>query len=147
MRALKIGLWAILFAVTAAGYARAADDVAELKKLEQERCQAISKPDLTALGNLLADDYLHVHTSAATMDKSTYLKSLGNSPRNTYRGDDVTVRVYGDVAVMNGTQFNKSPKGDILEMFITQAWVKKSGTWKLASFQATTKAKPKGATQ
>ena len=87
MRALKITLWAVLFGVVSAGFVRAADDVTELKKLEQERCQAISKPDLTALGNLLADDYLHVHTSAATMDKTTYLKSLGNSPRQTYRGN------------------------------------------------------------
>jgi hypothetical protein len=147
MRTLKIALWAVLFGVVAAGVARAADDVAELKKLEQERCKAISEPNIAALGNLLADDYLHVHTSAVTMDKPTYLKSLGNSPRTTYRGDDVTVRIYGDVAVMNGTQINKNPNGSLLEMFITQAWVKKNGAWKIASFQATTKAKPKGATQ
>ena len=43
---------------------------------------------------------------------------------------------------MNGTQFTVAQRR-ILEMFITQAWVRRNGTWKLASFQATTKVKPK----
>lgn len=52
----------------------------------QNRAVGGTVRNITALGNLLADDYLHVHTSAMTQDKPTYLKGLGNSPRQTYRG-------------------------------------------------------------
>jgi hypothetical protein len=120
--------------------AAAAEDsaAAVLLKLEQERCKAISEQNFSRLSDLLAEDLVHVHTSGAAQDKATYLNGLKGRPRTTYRGKDLKVRVYGNVAVMTGAQFNQSPGNNpAQEMFVTQVWVRAADTWKQSSFQAT----------
>ena len=144
MRVLKIGLWAVLFAAATAGYARAADDVAELKKLDLERCKATTEQNIPALERLLREDYIHIHTSGGFQNKKEFLEGVRTNQREMLRGNDVTVRVYGDAAVMTGTQWNRAPAYGLLEMFITEVWVKENGAWKMQLFHATTKAKPTG---
>jgi hypothetical protein len=50
--------------------------VSELLTLEDQRCRAISRGDLEALGRLLDDDLTHVHATGHAHDKKTYLSSL-----------------------------------------------------------------------
>jgi hypothetical protein len=64
------------------------------------------------------------------------------SPRATYRGGQITVRVYGDSAVMIGSQFNKVGTQQPTESAVTQVWVRRAGKWQQVSFQATRKAPP-----
>ena len=79
MKAFKIGIGAVLIAVVAAGYVRAADeakDVADLMKVEQARCKAYGDVNITALGNFLAAEYLQVHMTAKTENKAEYLEGM-----------------------------------------------------------------------
>ena len=145
MKAFKIGIGAVLIAVVAGGYVRAADeakDVAALMKLEQARCKAFGEVNLPALADFLAEEYLQVHMTAKTENKAEYLEGMKDFPRSEIsRGQDLKIRVYGDTAVMTGTQIRKT-NGQTIEMFVTQVWVRRGGTWKLANFQATRKAPP-----
>ena len=63
------------------------DEAAELIALEEERCRAISEPDLPALEKILADDLTHTHITGHTEGKAAYLAGLSGRPRKTTRGD------------------------------------------------------------
>jgi hypothetical protein len=114
------------------------NEVADLIALEAERCRAISEPDLPALEKILADDLTHTHITGHTEDKATYLAGLSGRPRNTTRGD-LSVRVYGDAAVMTGALINEFPAAGgnapaRLEIQALQVWVRSGGTWQMVAF-------------
>jgi ketosteroid isomerase-like protein len=113
--------------------------VATLLRLEQERCRALSEKDWSALDALLSDDYTHVHTTGRVEDKPTYIQGMKARPRETSRGD-LTVRIYGDSAVMMGLQTNKTqgPDGtNLMHSQVIQVWVKQGGSWRLVAGQNT----------
>jgi ketosteroid isomerase-like protein len=114
------------------------DEVADLIALETERCRAISELDLPALEKILADDLTHTHITGHTEDKATYLAGLSGRPRKTTRGD-LSVRIYGDTAVMTGALINEFPAaaGNAparLEIQALQVWVRSGGTWQMVAF-------------
>jgi ketosteroid isomerase-like protein len=111
---------------------------AELLRLEEERCKAISAGDVVTLGHLLADDLTHTHVTGRTEDKAAYLAALGGRPRVTTRRD-LKVRVYGDVAIMTGTLINTFPSDgrairQPMEAHALQVWIKTGDGWKQAAF-------------
>jgi hypothetical protein len=114
------------------------DRVAELQRLEQERCRAISEGDWSTLANLLRDDYSHSHSTGVVQDKPTYLDFIKGRPRTTTRGE-VRVRIYGDAAVMNGRQLNTFADGSRppVENEVIQVWIDAVEGWRLAAFQST----------
>jgi hypothetical protein len=113
--------------------------VAELTRLEQERCRALSQQDWSALEALLSEDYTHTHTTGRVEDKPTYMQGMKERPRETFRGD-LRVRVYGDTAVMQGLQTNKTQRGgetSLMESQVIQVWVRQGNAWKLVATQNT----------
>ncbi len=109
----------------------------ELRKLEQERCRALSEQDWPVLEVILSDDYTHVHTTGRVEDKPTYVKGMKERPRETSRGD-LSVRVYGDSAVMMGTQTNKTDRDGqtgLMQSQVIQVWVKQASGWKVVAGQ------------
>jgi ketosteroid isomerase-like protein len=115
-------------------------EIAELIRLEHARCEAISKGDIEALSGMLADELTHTHVTGRSEDKPTYLAALRGRPRTTTRGDDLHVRLYGDVAVMTGTLRNsfspEEPGGTPREVEIQalQVWVKGDQGWQQVAF-------------
>jgi ketosteroid isomerase-like protein len=119
---------------------------AELTKLEQERCRALSEKDWPALEALLSEDYTHVHTTGRVEDRPTYLQGMKERPRETSRGP-LSVRVYGDSAVMMGSQTNKTQGHDgtsLMHSAVIQVWVKQGSGWKLVAAQNTRVAQQDG---
>ena len=120
------------------------DEVADLIALETERCRAISSLDMPVLEKILADDLTHTHITGHTEDKAAYLAGLYGRPRKTTRGD-LSVRRYGDVAVMTGALINEFP-GDggkaatRLEIQALQVWVQSGGTWQMVAFSSSGQA-------
>jgi Domain of unknown function (DUF4440) len=114
------------------------DDAAELIARETQRCRAISELDIPALEKILADDLTHTHITGHTEDKATYLAGLSGRPRKTTRGD-LSVRIYGDAAVMTGALTNEFPAaaGNAavrLEIQALQVWVRSGETWQMVAF-------------
>jgi hypothetical protein len=114
------------------------DVVAELKRLEQLRCRAISQGDWKALADLLREDYSHSHSTGVVHDKPTYLEFIKGRPRTTTR-PDVQVRVYGSSAIMNGRQVNTFDDAGRppVENEVIQVWIDGDGGWQMAAFQST----------
>ena len=113
--------------------------------LEKARCEAISRGDLTALGDCLADDYLHVGGAGGTSTKQGYLATIGGSPRAPERAN-LKVRVYDNAAVLTGDLLNKigAPGEPVktVETFATQVAIRSGDKWRFVSFQLTQKHKP-----
>jgi ketosteroid isomerase-like protein len=112
----------------------------ELLRLEEERCRAVSAGDVDTLGRLLTDDLTHTHVTGRTEDKAVYLAALGGRPRITTRRD-LTVRIYGEAAIMTGTLVNAFPPDGgaarpPMEAQALQVWVKTGDGWKQAAFVA-----------
>jgi hypothetical protein len=116
--------------------------ISTLVHLEQKRCRALSEKDWPGLESLLSDDYTHVHTTGRVENKSVYLQGMKERPRQTSRGD-LTVRVYGETAVMMGTQTNKTQQAGtpaVMESLVTQVWVRQGSNWRLVAAQNTRSA-------
>jgi hypothetical protein len=80
------------------------DAVADLKAAVDRRCTALMADDAETLTALLADDLVHIHLTGAVDDKAGYLAGV----REKYGFADLergplTIRLYGEVAVMIGT--------------------------------------------
>jgi hypothetical protein len=133
MRRLALGVGLLVVAtLTGAGVSYAQDPTAELKKLDALRMKGISDADMTAVGALLADDYVHVHAVGTVMNKQEYIDNLSKSPRKSYRTPDakVSIRMYGEIAVMVGPQFNKAGDREPQQYTVTLIWRKMGGSWK-----------------
>lgn len=116
---------------------------AEILDLEQRRCAAISTPDARALNELLADDYVHIFGNGRVSDKPGYVRSIVEFPRTPVRGD-LTVRVYGDTAIITGDVLNrvKQPDGSMkaTKAIATQVVHRRHGRWTFVSCQMTVHA-------
>ena len=109
--------------------------------LEQRRLAAIGSGDVAALRDMLTDDYFHVHQVARVDDRDAYLKAIQKTPRKTERGP-LTIRVYGDMAVVTGEQHNTlvTPipgMGPLRPTMSTQVVVRQNGKWRFAGTQNT----------
>jgi ketosteroid isomerase-like protein len=117
----------------------AAADEAAIVALETRRCELISDGDLAGLGELLTDDYVHVHAIGRADGKDAALKAFERSPRRCSRGE-MNVRTYGDVAVVTGPQFNvvvrDNEPPEAFVMIVTTVVRRLADGWRIASFHA-----------
>jgi hypothetical protein len=122
--------------------------IGEIEKLEQERCRALMESNLAALADLVGDDLVHVHAGGSVENKVDYLEGVKTRLQfHRVERDGMRVRSYGDMAVATG-RLSQSITNRVtgkrldLEIFTTQVWVRRSGTWKQTSFQGTFLPKP-----
>jgi ketosteroid isomerase-like protein len=138
----------VAFAHSAPALALNQDEAREkVIQAEHQRCEAISSGDIGALSKLLADDYVHVHGSAKIDNKAGFIENVKQHPRRTDRGD-LTVRFYGEIAVVTGKQFNYVVSEDgkstaKTENVVTQVLHRAGGQWQFVSFQLTPVPPPK----
>lgn len=116
-------------------------DVDDLQALEARRCAAIAAGDTETLSALLTDDYSHVHMTGALDDRAGHLRAISGRPRQAIRGD-LTIRVYGDLAVITGLQTNRTPNPSggpptEIQAYCHQVAVRQDGAWRFASVQLT----------
>jgi ketosteroid isomerase-like protein len=84
--------------------ARGQDTVSELKTLDAKLTDAFIAHDFKMLDKHTADDFLLIDPRGGMHDKKGYFKYLGagKSTVNDMKETDVTVRVFGDTAVVAG---------------------------------------------
>jgi ketosteroid isomerase-like protein len=113
-----------------------------IAELEKRRAAAIAASDFDALGSALADDYLHIYGGGTSSDRAGYIDQVRKAPRVPTRGP-LTIRVYGDAAVITGSLLNRIKYPDrpeaLLDTVVTQVARRVNGDWKFVSFQITPK--------
>ena len=108
-----------------------------LQRQEEQRCAALMAGDVDALAGMLTDDLVHVHLNGQIEDKRTYLDGVRRKYRfrNIQRGP-LTIRLYGDVAVMTGTlaqTIEVVATGEMIDVqaITTQVWSRVAGAFLL----------------
>jgi ketosteroid isomerase-like protein len=113
----------------------------ELLQLERDWTQASLKGDATALGKILGDDWVG-QGPAGTMTKAQVLAELksGDNKTDSITLGDMKARVYGDTAVVTGSDDEKSSykgKDTSGHYTWTDVFVKRKGHWEAVASQGT----------
>lgn len=103
-----------------------------ITKLEEQWVAAIIAKDEQTIDRLLADDFVGT-TNDRRYIKRDALEDVQEGTHELLRLDDVQIRVYGDTAIVDVDQTEKSRHGD--EDFsgsymFTNVWVKRDGEWR-----------------
>jgi ketosteroid isomerase-like protein len=141
-------LSAIAFALMSGAYAGSADqaagksDVEAIRKLEEERNQAIVHGDAAALERMTSDDYTFVTLRGEMLTKADIVRNFGSGAAK-YQSrtiSDLNIRVYGNAAVVTGRAAQKGAengKDYSGDYWFTRVYVRQGGQWKTVALQTT----------
>jgi ketosteroid isomerase-like protein len=119
----------------------------QVRQLGQQWADAEALGDTGTLGRLLTDDFVLVGPLGFMLDKQQYLGSRlsGDLRHESFAWEDLSVRVYGDAAVVVGSQTQRSTyQGhDASGRFrVTQVAVEQGGVWVIAGIHLSPIAQP-----
>jgi len=122
--------------------AMAEHDPNALLQVDAERFRAMIQVDTEALDRLLANELVYTHTTGRVDSKQAFIDSLtsGNISYDAIKANDSVVRIYGDVAVVNGgAEFEVSGGGQQFAFPIryTEVYNWQDDRWQLVSWQST----------
>lgn len=114
----------------------------EIIKLEHTKDKAYQTGDVQLLDQLYADDYIAISSSGVNTTKKQILEFFVR-PKifEIHRSDDLSVRIFGDTAIVTGVQQRKfykdiKPGGEDSLRF-TDIYVRQQGQWKIVAAQFT----------
>lgn len=116
-----------------------AEDVArEVLAAEERRCAAIAAEDWAALDAVVGEEFSYTHSTGKTEDKAAWIAGI-RKRRRAVEHDGLTVRGYGDVALLSGSSVYRyaepfrgdSHYGSLLD--VLQVWVRRDGGWQIVA--------------
>lgn len=137
--------WSTAFLTASLSTAHAVTtDEQDVLTFEIQRCDALVRRDMPALGAMLTDDATYVHASGLKQDKAQYLDyvAAGNVNYSSYRIHDTQVDIVGDAAVTHGLFDYVNGAGKPGSMIYTAVYVRTGGHWRLSAWQATLRKTP-----
>jgi ketosteroid isomerase-like protein len=118
----------------------------ELRSLESQWQEALTRRDVAVLDRLMADDYVLTTVSGEVVNKARVLTEvkLANATADV-RNTEVAVHVYGEVAIVTGLvlisgKFND--KDVSTRSRYIKVYVKRQGHWRVVAAQATLITQP-----
>ena len=126
-------------------HASGADDKQQLIALEEKWNTLAQNKDANAVSELMRDDYYYVGTEGEIGDKALLLKHMRegepDEPRyKSYRVDQITPRLFGNIAVVTGRWVGQETEQDssaTKQERWTDVWVKDAGKWRCFVSQST----------
>jgi ketosteroid isomerase-like protein len=117
----------------------------EVRELTRKWDEAQAQRDTATLAGILADGFVLTDASGAVLDKSQYLTTLFKAPdmtQQSFTTEDLSVRVYGDAAVVTGrSSWKGRPRGKgqfvNAQYRFTDVWVRRQGNWQAVATQGT----------
>jgi ketosteroid isomerase-like protein len=113
----------------------------ELRSLESQWQEALTRRDVAMLDRLMADDYVLTTVSGEVVNKARVLAEVKSvNATADVRNTEVAVRVYGDVAIVTGLvlisgKFND--KDVSTRSRYIKVYVKRERQWRVVAAQAT----------
>jgi len=108
--------------------------------LEEELAQALTKKDPEPLHRILDDEFILTNAIGKVKTKQQAIEKFHHTLEEmsffSVTNGDVHVRLYGDAAVVTGTQVQHATKKDQLifvKLRFTSMYAKRQGTWKLVA--------------
>ena len=117
--------------------------------MEQDWSQADIQRDATALNRILADDWIGIDFEGTILNKVQALNGIGSGSGSLQSTvlRDMKVRVYGNTAVVTGTDTEKGEyhgKDSSGRYCWTDVFVRRNGRWQAVSSQSTKLTAPEG---
>ena len=110
----------------------------ELLRLNEAYVRASLAGDVTWYREHLAEDFFCIESDGSVLDKPAFLAMTARgSDLAEYRFDDVSVRFYGDVALVRATGAWTSKTGRPGRSRYVDVYVRSGETWKAVSAQIT----------
>lgn len=142
--ALALGLMVILHGARLGAQEKGAapSPEAAVRALESARAEALMHADTTALSRMVADEFVEVSRFGTLRTKADNLREIGSGALKltSVRYDSVTVRVYGDVAVLRGIADNTGTLRGFPfagKLWYTRVFVRRDGRWQAVAMQHT----------
>jgi ketosteroid isomerase-like protein len=115
-----------------------ADDAEEIRRLDKEITVATWTGDAVWFEENLSDDYVLVTPTGGTHTKRDVVRELATPgmQMEPYEPREVTVRMYGEAAVVTGRVLQRYTLGGIRfanDLRYTDVYVKRKGRWLLVS--------------
>lgn len=108
--------------------------------MEEELAQAFTTKDPEPLHRILDDEFIHTNAIGRVKTKqqtiSKFHEQLSEMSFFSVSNGDVHIRMYGDAAVVTGTQVQHATKNDQLiyvKLRYTSMYAKREGEWKLVA--------------
>ena len=113
----------------------------ELRSLESQWQEALTRRDLAILDRLMADDYALTTVSGGVVNKARVLAEVKSANATAdVRNTDVAVRVYGEVAIVTGLALISGKFNDkdvSTRSRYIKVYVKRQRQWRVVAAQAT----------
>jgi ketosteroid isomerase-like protein len=113
-----------------------------IRALEDRRAKALLAADTVALSRMIADDFVEISRVAQVRTKADNIREIATGALKllTVRYDSLTVRVYGDVAILQGIadnsgEFRGTPFTGRLRY--TRVFVRRPAGWVAVAMQHT----------
>ena len=131
----------------AEGTARRGYDEQVIKQLEQEWAEALVKRDQAVIDLITASDWMLTDPEGSLVTKAQADADLKSRVLKfeSYKLDELKVRVYGDSAVVHGLDTERSSykgKDTTGQYRFTDVFVKRNGRWQAIATHATRVVKP-----
>ena len=106
-----------------------------IKLSEQQWAEASMKRDTATVERILADDFVGLDPHGSFFQKAEELASVSKNVGDYVfaKGNDVKVRVYGDAAVVQGSESWKKRNGERGRYVWTDTWIRRNGTWQIVA--------------
>jgi ketosteroid isomerase-like protein len=132
---------ALLLVVALSYQDTAAATARELEHIEQQLAATWKAGDCAAWGAMLSADWSVIHITGNVMTKAEALE-LCKSPRQPneeHRVDDLSVRTFGDAAVVTGRTTVKTGGANptTLTLRFTDVFIRREGRWQVVASHAT----------
>jgi peptidylprolyl isomerase len=116
---------------------------AQLKKLEREWFDAVTKNDGAALNRIFAEDFIAVGSDGNFIDKAGMVKMMtsGRIKLDEIRTDEFKLRLYGNTAIVTGRATFVRDQRPLGQDGHTEIWVKRNGRWQAVSWMSVPFAK------
>jgi ketosteroid isomerase-like protein len=120
-----------------------------LIEMEQEWSQADIRKDAAALNRILAEDWIGIDFEGTVLTKAQALRGIssGSAALESTVLRDMKVRVYGNTAIVTGTDTEKGEyhgRDSSGKYLWTDVFVRRNGRWQAVSSQSTKLATPEG---
>jgi ketosteroid isomerase-like protein len=139
---LFLALMMLGFGASVKGHPRVSDDETQLIQLERAWNQAEAGADPSAIASLFEETLVYVDYDGSLMNKSEYLRSVGNPaarPDHMY-DEGMKAHVYGSAGIVSGVyRETGTSKGTpyTRRARFTDTWIKRDGQWKCVASQST----------
>ena len=148
LRAGSTGIVIVLLVLGAHGSQVAAQEKARsspedsVRAAETARGEALMRADTTALSRLVGDEFVEVSRLGLLRTKADNLRDIASGALKlaTVKYDSVSVRVYGDVAVLRAIADNTGTFRGVPfsgKIWYTRVFVRRDGRWQAVAMQQT----------